>query len=74
MPDLSTMTAAELVERLAGFNKVTVTLILPVPGFASGSYHVALEHDAHEPYHIFANESTLSAALEEALRKAETNA
>ena len=70
---LSTMTAAELVERLARFAKVTATMIPPIPGIASGNCHVALERDSGVPRYIVVHAPTLSAALEEALRKAEGN-
>jgi hypothetical protein len=88
MPDLSTMTAAELVERLAGFRGVSITRLAPgdsyiLVGVGDGPatqrtvdrrfYAVTLFSDVGLFPKGVGHAPTLSAALEEALRKAEGN-
>jgi hypothetical protein len=89
MSDLSTMTAAELVERLAGFDHIRIThhaASEPHPvfaDFADGTSHMAmLENEERYLVNLFmadrtcfvGHAPTLAAALEEALRKAENYA
>ena len=86
MLDLSTMTAAELVERLEEFDHLRIMhheASEPHPVFADftdGSSRMAMiENEAHYLVNLFLADRTcfvgqatnLSAALEEALRKAE---
>ena len=88
MSDLSTMTAAELVERLAVFRRVSITRLAPgdsyiLVGVGDGPatqrtadrrlYSVSLFSDVGLFPKGVGHAPTLSAALEEALRKTDSD-